>query len=231
MAGKKYQIFVAHSHGRHALLWIDLMRLLKERRYFEFEDNSVPAIRTIKCTDCKLEREISERIESSDVVLVFTAQPSGWIEWELETARNRGKRIIAIVPKSQRRQSLEVKRRADHVVAWDADEIVACIRGKPRSVKSSAEFGLQGKGGSSSVDAESANDIAAPETLPRSVLPGRVEPTTPVRIEEIITGPSEPSPPPSQEIALGENALKRRGLFALLFGRRGAASAGRKPGA
>ncbi len=130
MALKVYKIFVVHSY-LHGQLCQDLISLLYKYPRFEFRDLSVPDIRQLEGSNERLARDIRKRIRQADVLLAFTrpaASTSGWIQWELDTARKYGKRIIAITPEGDRRLSTVVKGYATQSVAWNADAIIACIR-------------------------------------------------------------------------------------------------------
>ena len=119
-----------HSY-LHGQLCQDLISLLYRYPRFEFRDLSVPDIRQLEGSNERLARDVRKRIRQADVLLAFTrpaASTSGWIQWELDTARKYGKRIIAITPEGDKRLSTVVKGYATQSVAWNADAIIACIR-------------------------------------------------------------------------------------------------------
>jgi antiphage defense system Thoeris ThsB-like protein len=126
--GKSRTIFVSHAY-RDADLYHDLIRVLRERGHFSFQDASIPDISLIDSNKSKV--AIRNRIKRCDVMLVFTrpvATKSVYIQYELQTARELNKPIIGIRPIGDKNVSRVVRHWASLVIDWDVEEFVRQIR-------------------------------------------------------------------------------------------------------
>ena len=128
---KTYKIFISHSWD-HLDDLKRLRNLLEQRGYFRVEFTEVSPDNPINSDNNKYIRIIlSQKIESSDVVLGIAgvyASYSDWMEWELDKAIAKNIPIIGVVPWGNERISKIVSDRANEVVRWNTESIVAAIR-------------------------------------------------------------------------------------------------------
>ena len=72
-----------------------------------------------------------EKIRNANIVLGIAgvyASYSDWMEWELDTAINNDIPIVGVIPRGQERISTVVSSRAEEIVRWNTESIVAAIR-------------------------------------------------------------------------------------------------------
>jgi len=128
---KTYHLFISHSWD-YASDLIGLRRLLNNRPYFYAEYEEVPSHDPINSdNDNYIKSVIRKKLSDTDVVIGMAGMYgsySGWMKWELETAKAMGKPIIAVIPWGQERVSATVAGLADKIVRWNTESIVAAIR-------------------------------------------------------------------------------------------------------
>ncbi len=128
---KIYKVFISHSWS-HVDDLNDLRNLLKLRGYFNVEFTEVPPTDSINSLNSNyIKQRLSEKIASSDVVLGIAglyASFSDWMNWELDKAKEKNIPIIGVIPRGHERVSSVVSSRADEVVRWNTESIVAAIR-------------------------------------------------------------------------------------------------------
>ena len=132
---RTFNLFISHSwaygdqYGR-------LVKLLEQRRYFQFRNYSVPRDNPIhKARSTTALREaIKQKMKPTSAVLILAgvyATYSKWIDEEIDLAESGfdlPKPIIAIKPWASKRTSDRVKNAADLIVGWNTDSIVQAIR-------------------------------------------------------------------------------------------------------
>ena len=127
---KLYKVFISHSWD-HVDELKRLRNLLQNRGYFkvEFEEAS-PENPILSDKSKNIRNELSRRIEQSDVVLGIAgiyASHSDWMEWELNKAIEKNVPIIGVVPWGQLNISRVVSDKAEEIVRWNTESIVAAI--------------------------------------------------------------------------------------------------------
>lgn len=128
---KTYRVFISHSWD-----YVDdlrrLRKLLEQRGYFHVEFTEASPDNPIYSDKNKYIRiALSQRIESSDIVLGIAgvyASYSDWMEWELDKAIEKNIPIVGVVPWGQINISRVVSDRAKEIVRWNTESIVAAIR-------------------------------------------------------------------------------------------------------
>lgn len=128
---KTYRVFISHSWD-----YVDdlkrLRNLLEQRGYFHVEFTEASPDNPIHSDRNKYVRiALSQRIESSDIVLGIAgvyASYSEWMEWELDKAIEKGIPIVGVVPWGHERISRIVSSRANEIVRWNTESIVDAIR-------------------------------------------------------------------------------------------------------
>lgn len=127
----QYTVFISHSWD-YADDLMGLRRLLINRGYFPVTFQEVPAHEPIDSeNDNYIKSVIRQKLKASDVVIGidgFYGSFSGWMKWELETAKAMGKPILAVIPWGQTKTSKVVEGLADKIVHWNTDSIVSAIR-------------------------------------------------------------------------------------------------------
>ena len=128
---RTYNVFISHSWD-YASDLMGLRRLLIERGYFNVQFEEVPPHEPINSyNDNYIKSVIRKKLTESDVVIGMAGlygSYSGWMKWELETAKAMGKPILAVIPWGQTRTSLVVQNLANKTVHWNTESIVAAIR-------------------------------------------------------------------------------------------------------
>lgn len=128
---KIYTVFISHSWD-YADDLMGLRRLLITRGYFNVEFQEVPPHEPINSyNDNYIKSVIRRKLLESDVVIGMAGMYgsySGWMKWELETAKALGKPILAVIPWGQERTSQAVTNLADRIVRWNTESIVTAIR-------------------------------------------------------------------------------------------------------
>jgi predicted DNA-binding transcriptional regulator AlpA len=147
-----YSLFVSHAwnykdeYGR-------LIGLLNADSTFRWEnlsvpiDNPLPLLPTLPRSYRFLVRQLDDRISKSDCLLVLAGMyvaHSGWIQSEIEAAKEYGKPIIAVEPRGQERFPEAVRQAADESVGWTSSSIVAAVRRvlRPRLIDEIRASGL-----------------------------------------------------------------------------------------
>lgn len=132
---KRHHLFISHSWS-YSDTYEGLINLLKERRYFNFIDYSVPRNDPIHGagTDAELGAAIQRKMAPCGVVVILAgvyATYSKWINKEIALAKgafSRPKPIIAIRPWASKRTSRVVTDAADRIVGWNTESVVRAIR-------------------------------------------------------------------------------------------------------
>ena len=128
---KTYRIFISHSWD-HVDALKRLRKLLENRGSFKVEFTEASPenpIMSVKNKDIRM--ELRHRIEQSDIVLGIAgmyASYSDWMKWELNRAIEKNVPIIGVVPWGQINISRVVLDRAEEIVRWNTESIVAAIR-------------------------------------------------------------------------------------------------------
>ena len=127
-----YNLFISHSWA-YSNQYENLIKMLKNKPYFEFKDYSVPKSDPIHNAPntTALRLAIANQMKYASCVLILAgvyASCSKWINIEIDLAKTMGKRIIAIEPFGSEHTSAVVKNNADRVVKWNTDSIVDAIR-------------------------------------------------------------------------------------------------------
>ncbi|MCD8294533.1 MAG: TIR domain-containing protein [Clostridia bacterium] len=129
---RTYNLFISHS-WKHKDDYNHLVNLLNNKKYFSYSNYSVPEEDPIigVRTDRELKEAIRNQMIHASCVIALAGvycTPSKWINYEIELAKELGKKIIAVVPWGNERISDVVRDAADIKVRWDTDSIVNAIR-------------------------------------------------------------------------------------------------------
>lgn len=123
-----YRVFISHVWN-YSEDYLRVVRFLDERRYFRWENLSVPAHDPLSDAET-LEYDLRRQMRDADVFLIIAgmyAVRRDWIDFELNFARRIGKPRIGIIKRGSQRVPRALQ---DHtyLVGWNGESIVQKIR-------------------------------------------------------------------------------------------------------
>ena len=132
---KTHNLFISHSWS-YGDDYNRLINLLRQRRYFQFRDYSVPKDDPVHNAgnEAELTAAIRRQMAPCGVILIMAgvyATYSKWINIEIGLAKGgftNPKPILAIKPRGNTNVSRVVAEAADEIVNWNTESIVAAIR-------------------------------------------------------------------------------------------------------
>jgi hypothetical protein len=131
-----YGLFISHAWD-YAFAYEGVVRRLDADINFKWNDLSIPIENPIKMSPLlpksnrRILKELEERIKVADALLVLTGmydRHSGWIQSEIEIARDFGKPIIGVKPQGQESIPAALQSFACELVGWTTASIVSAIR-------------------------------------------------------------------------------------------------------
>jgi len=131
-----YLLFISHAWD-YTNEYDGIVKLLNAESSFVWENLSVPESNPLSVlfklpkSYRYLVHQIDERISKADCLLVLAGMyvaHSGWIQSEIEAAKDFGKPIIAVAPRGQERFPEAVMHAADESVGWNKASIIEAIR-------------------------------------------------------------------------------------------------------
>lgn len=128
---KVYKVFISHS-WKYVKDLEKLQSLLEAKGYFKVEFTEVPPSNPINSENSSyIKAKLKNKIQESDVILGIAgvyASYSDWMNWELSTAINNGKKVVGVIPRGAQRISSTVQEYSSETVKWNTESIVAAIR-------------------------------------------------------------------------------------------------------
>ena len=125
------QLFISHSWS-YSEPYVSMVSLLNNRLYFEWKNFSVPETKAFGLMPInRLQEEIRQQIRPVNCVIIIGGMwtnHSDWIQFEMDYAESIGKPILGVRPRGAKVMPTAVISKADKVVSWNADSIVAGIR-------------------------------------------------------------------------------------------------------
>uniref|UniRef100_UPI0009FA8FDF TIR domain-containing protein n=1 Tax=Alicyclobacillus sendaiensis TaxID=192387 RepID=UPI0009FA8FDF len=117
-----------------------IQRLLSERGYFDYRNGSLDEDNPAKTTK-EIEEDIQSQINWAGTVVVLIGPGTytrRWVNYEIDYAAEKGKRIVGVYLRGQSSSRIPASLRRLYnegykelaLVRWNADSIVAAIRGK-----------------------------------------------------------------------------------------------------
>ena len=132
-----YHIFISHA-WRYGQEYTRLINLLDNAPNFSYQNFSAPKDKPLPNLDSsdvqtttEIKMAIIRKILPCSCVLVISGMYtmySRWMQYEIDTARTKGKPIIAIRPYGGMRMPSAVSEAASVTVGWNTDSIVSAIR-------------------------------------------------------------------------------------------------------
>jgi len=125
------RLFISHSWSYNER-YNSMINLLDNRPYFEFRNYSVPDTKAFGLmSNAMMKEQLRNQIRPVNCVIIiggmWTAY-SDWIQFEMEFAEEIGKPILGVRPRGAQVMPTAVTAKADTIVNWTADSIVAGIR-------------------------------------------------------------------------------------------------------
>ncbi len=145
---RRYQLFISHAWD-YKDDYERLIGLLNGYPFFDWDNLSVPVENPLSILPRLprsyryLVRQLDERISKADCLLVLAGMYvayRGWIQSEIEAAKDFHKAIIAVEPRGSERFPEALMHAADERVGWNSTSIVSAIR----RCTSPASIGLAG---------------------------------------------------------------------------------------
>lgn len=100
--------------------------------YYTFSDYSISIEKKLLgLNNSELKTAIAEQIRQCSVFIVPTAvysSCSDWVKFEVQTAVNMGKPILAVVPWGQKHNSVLVTTCADKTFGWNSNSVIDGIK-------------------------------------------------------------------------------------------------------
>lgn len=125
------RLFISHSWG-YSERYTSMVRLLNERPFFEWVNYSVPETKAFgPMANSKMKEELRQQIRPVNCVIIIGGMwtnYSDWIQFEMEFASSIGKPILGVRPRGARIMPTAVIAKADKVVNWNTESIIAGIR-------------------------------------------------------------------------------------------------------
>ncbi len=126
-----YRLFISHA-WRYSDGYERAVRFLNEANNFSWTNYSVPESRAFEgLTGAQLGDQLKAQIRPVQCTIILAGMyvaHSGWIQYEIDFAKQLGKPILGIVPWGAERTPKAVSDAASMMVAWNSAAIVAGIR-------------------------------------------------------------------------------------------------------
>lgn len=125
------RLFISHSWSYNER-YNSMVSLLDSRPYFVWTNYSVPENKAfVGLTNAELIDQIKNQIRPVQCVIIIGGMwtnYSDWIQLEMEFAKDIGKPILGVRPRSARVMPQAVVEAADLVVNWNTESIIEGIR-------------------------------------------------------------------------------------------------------
>jgi len=125
------RLFISHSWSYNER-YNSMVSLLDDRMYFPYTNYSVPENKAFGVmTNAQMKEQLRNQIRPVNCVIIiggmWTAY-SDWIQFEMEFAESIGKPILGVKPRGAQVMPAAVTAKANQIVNWNSDSIVAGIR-------------------------------------------------------------------------------------------------------
>ncbi len=126
-----YRLFISHAWS-YSDDYQRLSRMLNEATNFQWRNYSVPEAKGFNgLSTIQLKDQIRLQIGNSQCVVILGgmyAKHSGWIQFEINTATQLNKPILAVMPWAGERMPVAVQNAATKIVNWNSSSIIDGIR-------------------------------------------------------------------------------------------------------
>lgn len=133
---KTYDLFISHA-WKYGDDYKRVINLLNSAPYFYYRNYSAPQEKPLHIDGddvhnaAEIRLAIFQKIQPVNCVLIISGMYYNnrkWMQFEIDTAKNFGKPIIAIRPRGAERMPIEIQNTADIIVGWNTASIVDAIR-------------------------------------------------------------------------------------------------------
>lgn len=125
------RLFISHSWS-YSERYQSMVALLNNRAFFNWTNYSVPETKAFgPMAKFKMQEELRQQIRPVHCVVIIGGMwtnYSDWIQFEMNFAKEINKPILGVRPRGAKMMPAAVTIKADHIVNWNADSIVAGIR-------------------------------------------------------------------------------------------------------
>lgn len=125
------RLFISHSWS-YSERYNSMVGLLNRRAYFNWTNYSVPSTKAFgPMAKTKMKEELRQQIRPVQCVIIIGGMwtnHSDWIQFEMDFAASINKPILGVRPRGAQMMPAAVTLKADKLVYWNADSIVAGIR-------------------------------------------------------------------------------------------------------
>lgn len=126
-----YRLFISHA-WRYSDGYERMVRFINEANHFIWTNYSVPESKAFSgLTSLQLGEQLKAQLRPAQCVVILAGMyvaHSGWIQYEIDSAKALGKPILGVVPWGAERTPAAVVNSADKMVNWNSASIVAGIR-------------------------------------------------------------------------------------------------------
>ncbi len=126
-----YKLFISHA-WRYSDDYLRMVGLLNDAPNFQYYNYSVPKHDPLIVNNtAKLSEELRQQIRPVQAVVIIAgmyANYSGWIQFEMDYARQLGKPMIGVRPYGGERIPVAVVNSVDEMVNWSTVSVVDAIR-------------------------------------------------------------------------------------------------------
>lgn len=135
-ASRRYQLFISHAWS-YSDDYERMIGLLNGYPSFHWDnlsvpiDNPLPTVSHLPRSYRCIVRQLDERISKADSLLVLAGMyvaHRGWIQSEIEAAKEFHKPVIAVEPRGSERFPEALAQASDERVGWNSTSIVSAIR-------------------------------------------------------------------------------------------------------
>ncbi len=133
-------VFISHHHADDQA--VSNMTSMLARRGYEIRNSSIRAkpanqrrLEKGLVSDNTIKRLLRMKISWASTVIVVIGKNTAnrpWVDWEIQTAHKKGKRIVGVYERggTENDKPAGIENYASAIVNWNADSIIAAVEGE-----------------------------------------------------------------------------------------------------
>lgn len=126
-----YRLFISHA-WRYSDGYARINEFMRAAPNFTYTNYSVPEDKAfVGLNSYQLGEQLKNQIRPVQCVIILGGMyvaHSGWIQYEIDFAKEKGKPILGVIPWGAQRMPTAVTQAATEVVSWNTNSIVSAIR-------------------------------------------------------------------------------------------------------